>query len=201
LIGEHKVDYQKYYLEPALAFIEDIEPQLHNISDKLNVLPKVNGSLKKIYRDVRFSKDKTPYKAHVGMMFWEGNDRKLSPGFHLYFGDQKIWIGGGTHMFTKDDLQSYRRAISDDKKRAKINTLLKKAKADGFELKEGKYKRLPRGMDKTLEGEPLTRHAGLHLSKVIKMSSANLDNLQAVVIEEFKKLAPFHNWLIAAVGN
>ena len=56
----HRADYEHYYLEPALAFVEALGPRLQQISETVQYEPRINGSLFRIQRDVRFSKDKTP---------------------------------------------------------------------------------------------------------------------------------------------
>ena len=66
----NKRRYEEHLLEPALAFIEDFAPRLEQISPHFRADPRPNGgSLFRIYRDTRFSKDKTPYKTNVGIHF------------------------------------------------------------------------------------------------------------------------------------
>src|SRR5918996_3422810 len=63
----NKVRYEADLLEPALAFIEDFEPYLHQISPHLRADPRrVGGALFRIYRDTPLSKDKKPYKTTAG---------------------------------------------------------------------------------------------------------------------------------------
>ena len=67
---------------PALAFVAAIGPRLQKISPSVAFEPKINGSLFRINRDVRFAKDKRPYKNHIDMWFWHGDKRGwASPGF------------------------------------------------------------------------------------------------------------------------
>src|SRR4051812_48476114 len=66
----HKERYETQVLEPALAFIEHSGPRLSETTPPLRADPRRNGgSLFRIYRDTRFSRDKTPYKTHTGMHF------------------------------------------------------------------------------------------------------------------------------------
>jgi uncharacterized protein (TIGR02453 family) len=71
----HRGDYQTGYVEPALAFVEAIGPRLQKISPSISFEPKINGSLFRINRDVRFAKDKRPYKDHIDLWFWHGDKR------------------------------------------------------------------------------------------------------------------------------
>jgi len=66
----NKERYETHVRSPALEYIEAMAQPLAKISDQFVASPrKVGGSLMRIYRDVRFSKDKTPYKTNVGIQF------------------------------------------------------------------------------------------------------------------------------------
>ena len=66
----NKHRYEEHLLEPALDFIDEFAPQLEKISPHFRADPRPSGgSLFRIYRDTRFSKDKTPYKTNVGIHF------------------------------------------------------------------------------------------------------------------------------------
>ncbi len=67
---KHKAEYEDLVRQPSLRFITDLHLHLRSVSPWLVANPKpVGGSLFRIYRDVRFSKDKSPYKTHIGMHF------------------------------------------------------------------------------------------------------------------------------------
>ena len=67
--------------------------------------PRINGSLFRINRDIRFSKDKSPYKAHLDLWFWEGEHRGWeSPGFFFRLTPTKLMLGAGMHQFPKEHL-------------------------------------------------------------------------------------------------
>ena len=67
---EHKAEYEQFVRTPALQFITAMKSPLRKVSRFLEADPrKTGGSLIRIYRDTRFSKDKTPYKIHIGMQF------------------------------------------------------------------------------------------------------------------------------------
>lgn len=71
-------------MAPAKAFVEAIGPKLKAISKTLNAEPHVNGSIFRLNRDVRFSKDKSPYKTTLDLWFWEGSERSWeTPGYFL----------------------------------------------------------------------------------------------------------------------
>ena len=71
----HREDYEAYFMEPAKAFVVAIAPRLCKLDPAINAEPRVNASILRINRDVRFSKDKSPYKDHLDLWFWTGKDR------------------------------------------------------------------------------------------------------------------------------
>jgi uncharacterized protein (TIGR02453 family) len=62
--------YEAGYVEPARRFVESMGPRLKQVSPGVKYEPKINGSISRINRDVRFSKDKRPYKDHLDIWFW-----------------------------------------------------------------------------------------------------------------------------------
>jgi uncharacterized protein (TIGR02453 family) len=93
----NKQRYEAHVLEPALAFIEDFGLRLHQISPHFRAdTRKVGGSLFRIYRDTRFSKDKTPYKTNTGMHFRHARAKDAhAPGFYLHLAPGQVFGGGG----------------------------------------------------------------------------------------------------------
>src|SRR5690242_9527174 len=71
----HRADYEDCYVEPAKAFVAAIAPRLEKLDPRIQAEPKVNGSILRINRDVRFAKDKSPYKDHLDLWFWSGEEK------------------------------------------------------------------------------------------------------------------------------
>jgi uncharacterized protein (TIGR02453 family) len=93
----NKERYEHHLLEPALAFIEDFAPRLERISPRFRAdARRSGGSLFRIYRDTRFSKDKTPYKTHLGIHFRHERAKDVhAPGFYLHIAPGEVFAGGG----------------------------------------------------------------------------------------------------------
>lgn len=93
----NKARYEEDVREPAIAFIEDFAPRLATISSHFTADPRpVGGSLFRIHRDVRFSKDKSPYKTSVGIQFrHESAGNANAPGFYLHLEPGSVFLGGG----------------------------------------------------------------------------------------------------------
>ena len=112
----NRARYERDVRDPALRFVADIGPGLQKISPHVVADPKpVGGSLFRVNRDTRFSKDKTPYKTVVGMAFHHAVGRERSaPGLYLQLGADNSWGGGGVAHFEGPDLTRVRDAIVAD---------------------------------------------------------------------------------------
>jgi len=93
----HKSTYESDVREPMLRFIEDFAPRLRRISKHYLADPRpVGGSMFRIYRDVRFSHDKSPYKTHVAAHFTHDGGKDIhSPGFYFHLSPQEVFVGSG----------------------------------------------------------------------------------------------------------
>lgn len=95
--NEHKERYRKTVVIPVTDFIVAMQPRLHKISSHYIADPRPHGgSMFRIYRDTRFSKDKQPYKEHVGCQFrHEAGKDAHAPGFYMHLAADDVLFGGG----------------------------------------------------------------------------------------------------------
>ena len=115
---ENKARYEKAVKDPALRFIADFEPHLRKVSPEFLAIPKaVGGSLFRIQRDVRFSKDKSPYKTHVGIRFLHRDAKNVhAPIFYLHLDPAGSFAGVGVWHPEPPTLEAIRQAIVNDPK-------------------------------------------------------------------------------------
>jgi len=144
----NKPRYEKEVKEAAVRFISDFAPHLAKISPHFRADPRpVGGSLFRIYRDTRFSKDKTPYKTHVGIHFrHELAKTAHAPGFYLHLEPGSAFLGAGIWKPEPKVAQLIREAIVEDPDRWK-RLLKRKAFRESFELAGDSLKRPPKGVD------------------------------------------------------
>jgi uncharacterized protein (TIGR02453 family) len=144
----NKARYDAAVLEPALAFIEDFEPHLHAISPHFVADPRpVGGSLFRIYRDTRFSKDKSPHKTHTGIHFRHELAKSAhAPGFYLHLEPGQVFLGAGIWRPETEPLAQIRTAIAQDPDRW-TSTTRAKPFADLYDLGGDSLKRAPAGFD------------------------------------------------------
>ncbi len=199
--GARKQTYTETIVNPALAFIETLGQRLLTISPHIQVDTRTNGagSLMRIYRDTRFSADKSPYKTWVGIRFWEGG-RKASenPGFFFGFDATGGGLHVGMHGFDKAMLAAYRAAVVDDQLGAELTAALASVQEAGpYQLKGQHYKRVPRGFDAQHPRAELLRFNTLYVSSPgIPPAELASPNLVDVVMDHCHNAAPLQKWLL-----
>lgn len=133
---------------PALAFISDFSPLLLKISRHFRSDPRpVGGSLFRIYRDVRFSRDKSPYKTHAGLHFRHQLGKNAhAPGFYLHLMPGGCFVGVGLWRPDGPTLKKIRDLVAerpDTWRKAVEDTDF----AETFTVQGESLKRPPRGYD------------------------------------------------------
>jgi len=144
----NKQRYESDVREPLLRFIIDFGMRLPEISAHYVAdARKSGGSLFRIYRDVRFSKDKSPYKTTAGIQFRHENGKDVhAPGFYLHLEPDGVFVGVGIwHPETKT-LGKIRDAIVEHPNRWQ-EIISDKAFSTTYELGGDSLKRAPKGYD------------------------------------------------------
>lgn len=145
---KNKPRYEEHVKEPAMRFITDFRPLLRKISPHFRADPRpVGGSMFRIYRDTRFSKDKSPYKTYTGIQFRHdlGKDAH-APGFYLHLEPKNVFIGLGCWHPDSASVKKIREAIVDDPAGWKRAAHTKKF-TSRFELAGDSLVRPPQGFD------------------------------------------------------
>ncbi|HTX17081.1 MAG TPA: DUF2461 domain-containing protein [Bacteroidota bacterium] len=109
---KHKEEYESHVKLPMLSLIAALRPHFERFAPEFDINPK--RSIFRIYRDIRFSKDKTPYKTHVAAHFvLRGKPKGVEgSGFYMQIEPGGIFLGGGLYMPDGDQLKGIRRAIA-----------------------------------------------------------------------------------------
>ncbi len=197
---DHKKQFVTHLLRPAQAFIIQLGEKLRTIDPDIQYDTRTNGagSLFRIYRDLRFSKDKTPYKTHLDMSFWSGETKKASPSFFAF----RIEAHGGTAFagnwrFEKPYRHQFQQRCADPVEGKKLQSVLTSLKKSNYVVEGEQYKRTPAGTAKDHPASHLLRYKGLYtLSPVIPAARMTETDLADRVFEHCKKMAPLHLWLV-----
>lgn len=141
---DHKEEYERLIREPSRDFVVEMGEHLQALVPTINAIPKVSGSLFRIYRDIRFSKDKTPIKERIGLIFWQGSGKRMqSSSFYLHFSDKELFFAVGIRAFSPEMRTCYREYILDDKKREELHYIYKEIESKGYKIAPEHYKRMP----------------------------------------------------------
>ena len=136
----NKPRYESSIREPMETLLETLGGLLKQRIPEIHIDPK--KAMYRIYRDIRFSHDKTPYKTWAAASFtFSAMDRKTAPGFYFHFSDSAVGVGGGLYAPDSNQLKNIRKAIDRDP------SALRKCMAD---------KKLMKYFG-TMQGEQLTR--------------------------------------------
>lgn len=143
----NKPRYEESVKEPALAFISAFGPYLKKVSPHFQAIPRAHGgSLFRIYRDTRFSKDKSPYKTNTGLHFrHEAGKDAHAPGFYVHLAPGEVFFGAGLWKPEGPTARAIRRLIADEPEEWKqVKTAIGKSTLN---LTGDSLIRPPRGFD------------------------------------------------------
>jgi len=137
---KHRGNYEQHVKQPMAELIEALHAEFQEFAPEMIASPKVSAY--RIYRDTRFSKDKSPYKTHVAAVFpRSGLSKHEGAGLYVHIAPEELLVGGGLYMPLPEDLNAVRSHIFENHKR-----FLKIVENAPFRRRFGK-----------LEGEQLTR--------------------------------------------
>jgi uncharacterized protein (TIGR02453 family) len=198
----NRARYDEAFIAAGKRFVEDMAPVLAKISPDIEAQPKVNGSIFRINRDTRFSKDKTPYKDHLDFWFWEGQRKGAVSGFFARVSPDEFGVGVGAHGLDKDGLAAFRSAVDDPSSGKALAEAAAKVEKAGFTLDGEHYKRVPKGFSDDGPAGRFILFAGLHTytehdPSILTDGAAVTKACRAT----WSKLAPIHRWLIDNVQN
>ncbi|HBN77641.1 MAG TPA: TIGR02453 family protein [Planctomycetaceae bacterium] len=199
-LAENKQRYEEFYLEPALGFITAMQKPLKKISPFLEAIPKkMGGSLLRIYRDTRFSNDKTPYKTHIGMQFrHEAGGNIHAPGCYLHIEPGNAFIAVGTWHPERDPLLWIRQKIAEEPK-VWQKAITQKKFATHFEMAGDKLIRPPKGFDKEHPAiEEIKRKDFIAVSK-FEEQDVTSEDFQKQVVERLRAGTPLMTFLCEAL--
>jgi uncharacterized protein (TIGR02453 family) len=196
----HRADYEQHVKEPGLAFIEAIGPMLARFSPDVRATPRVGGSMMRINRDIRFSRDKRPYKDHLDLAFRCG-DAKGSPGYWFRLRPDALVLGAGMHMLDKPELERYREAVDDARSGEALRKTVTKIERAGYELGGEHYKRVPAGFPADHPRGALLRHNGVYAGGEMPLpAEVNSSRFPGFCAAHYRKMSPLVDWLSTNVA-
>ncbi len=196
----NKARYERDVKTPFLSFLEtlvqlmkDTEPDLENVEPK-KMLFRIN-------RDIRFSKDKRPYKEHIAASVGKfGTKDKMYPGHYIHIGVEEIFIAGGAYFFEqKEMLAKVRHYIFEHN-----DEFVKLTHAPDFvkyfgEMKGEKNKRFTPELQEMIDVQPIIANTQFYWSHSFKSEEALKDNFAELIAEHLRSVHALNQFLIRAM--
>ncbi|MDQ0476529.1 DUF2461 domain-containing protein [Chryseobacterium gotjawalense] len=191
--NENKDQYEKAK-DDVLSFVETLIQEIAEFDEEiLKIDPK--KSLFRIYRDTRFSKDKTPYKTHFGVSLGMGKGSKIS-GYYLHIEPGKSFLAGGVYNPEPAILKEIRKEIS-----ASGDDFLKILEQNDFRNNfrglsvESKLKRVPTGFEKNHPMAEYLKLKSFTVSHPVSDDSLFAREAAKNFAEIFRSIQPLNNFL------
>ncbi|QBX55682.1 DUF2461 domain-containing protein [Nocardioides seonyuensis] len=178
----HKEVYRDSVAAPMKALVAALEPEF--------------GTAKvfRPYRDVRFAKDKTPYKTHQGAFVGVAP----ATGWYVEISARGLRTGAGFYDADSATMSAFRDAIVDDKAGPRLKRILAKLERSGFEVSGERLKTSPRGYDKDHPRIDLLRHKQLFAGRLIGFEPViHTPDVLDEVRADWRALKPLVDWLAA----
>ena len=193
--------YEAGYIGPARQFVESVGPRLKAVSPGMRYEARVNGSISRINRDVRFSRDKSPYKDHLDLYFWHGDRRGWQqPGLYIRITAKTLYLGSGMYRFEGNLVDRFRRAVMAAASGRKLERTVEKVEKTGQYRVGGKTRKtVPRGYDASHARAALLLHDGLYAGLELPAADAVKKGFADRALAHFQATWPIGAWLLSQV--
>ena len=192
----HKDQYKNHVIAPLVSLTEALTPALLDIDDRLICSPKVGGSVSRIWRDARFSKDKSLFRDVMWCMFVREKNIGL-PEFFFVISPENFLYGCGYYSAGTASMDSLRKLIlAGDKDFKSARSAYERQDVftlDGDVYKKSRHPDMPGDLKNWLDRKTIC-----FLRTSVDFDLLFSDKLAATVAEGFKTLAPIYNFLIKA---
>ncbi len=192
---EHnKKRFEKDVKKPFEEFVGDLIQAVQKEDSAVQILPK--DAIFRIHRDVRFSKDKSPYKTHMAAVVSAGGRKNLQvPGIYVQCSHQGLMIAGGAHECDPDLILKIRRAIAADPK-AFRKVIEDKTFIEKFgELQGEKNKVLPEEFKAAAASEPYIANKQWYCWAELPATTLLSKDAVNVVMEHWHAIRPLNEYL------
>jgi uncharacterized protein (TIGR02453 family) len=172
--GEHAVDFydglvadnsKAYWTDHREIYESDVRAPMQALLDDLLAEFGDFGTSKifRPYRDVRFAKDKTPYKTHCGAVVEPGRG---AGAFYVQLSSDGLLVAGGSFHTTPDQLRRLRESVADDRRGGALEQVLDRLRKQGWTVRGERLKTTPRGYDADHPRVELLRHKTLYATTI-----------------------------------
>ena len=191
---EHKGIYEESLKRPMADLIALMAAEFQRFAPEMVASPK--ASAYRIYRDTRFTKDKSPYKTYIAAVFPRAGLRKHEgAGFYLHISPSELLVGGGLYMPSPEDLNAVRQKIADDPvsfRQIVDSRQFRKL----FESVDGeRLTRVPRGFSAAHPAADYLKLKQFLVGRKFPATVATTASFYGIVVETFRAMLPFVRFL------
>jgi uncharacterized protein (TIGR02453 family) len=191
---EHKSIYENYVKRPLMDLVDALAKDFQKFAPEMLASSKV--SIYRIYRDTRFSNDKSPYKTHIAAVFpRSGLGKHEGAGFYLHIAPSEVFIGGGLYMPLPEDLSTVRQKIATDTT-AFQKIIARRQFRNLFGSVSGeRLSRVPRGFPADHRAAEYLKYKQFLVGRRLPASAATTASFYRNVVETFRVMTPFIRFL------
>lgn len=179
---EYKDVYERAVRDPMLALLDQLAPEF-----------KADASMFRPYRDIRFSKDKSPYKTHAAGFL------SVAPGvgYYLSLDQDGVHVGGGFHAHDREQTARFRAAVDDAGTGPELVGIAAKLEKRGFTIGGAQVKTRPRGVPADHPRLDLMRREYVTAGREVDPDEAGGAGFAAVVKKDWRAMTPLVEWVLA----
>lgn len=195
----HRSEYEDFVKLPMQSLIAALQYRVVKFAPEMDVNPK--RSMFRIYRDTRFSRNKTPYKTHVAAVFHvKGHHWGKSAGYYVHIEPGKVYVGGGIYMPDGKQLKKIRKAIADDS-RDFLAIVSSDRFARRFKSLEGEsLQRMPLGFPADHMMAKWLKYKQFYTGVAWDEKECYTERFVDKIVSVYKDLLPFIRFLNGALG-
>ena len=192
--GAHRDEYERHVRQPMIAVIDRLAVDMRAIAPELLVSPK--HSMYRIYRDVRFSENKQPYKTNVAASFRPRNLPKgEGAGMYFHLSPEGVWVGGGMYAPQTPQLHLVREHIAANSRRFRAILSAASFRRTLGALGGERLQRVPRGFAKDHEAAEYLMHRQFLAGREFPAAFATSPKFYGGLLAVFRDLAPLIRFL------
>lgn len=203
----HRADWERHARDPMRALVEEIDVRLGRVAPEIVGDPM--RSVFRIHRDIRFAKDKSPYKTHAACWFFHRDGRSQvgreaeggGAGFYFQVAPGGSFVGGGLWMPPRPALRRLRAAIAANPRafgRAADSPAVRRR--FGGLSEEEMLTRMPRGYAEDHPAARWLRHQSFTLGRALTDAQVTSARLPALLLADFALIVPLVRWINSTLG-
>jgi len=203
----HRGDYEQHVKQPMADLVEEMDLRMARFAPEMVGDPK--RSMFRLHRDIRFSRDKSPYKTHAACwLFHGGGSAKVGreahgggAGFYFHLQPGASFVGGGCWMPPRPALLKFRAAIAADlrgfERVVRAPSLLRRFRGLS---EEEMLKRTPRGYAEDHPAARWLRHQSFTVGRRLSDAQVTSARLTAILETDYRTMLPLVRWLNGTLG-